>query len=328
MRAKLNLVIRLSIGIGLIVAICWSIDLNVVVETLVSLDPGWFLMLCFAAIFIKILKSYKWWLLLCARDISISPVQSTRLYFEGNILGALTPGGVGSDIYRLASLSGFQKHNDVISTLMIERFIGYMLLGMIAVITLPLSAKYIEASTYSALWSVVILFILSGSALLVLLQLNCVKKYIDNILIPRIPLVGKVKNLFSTLYEFRHHGFLLMFFIMLTALEILMLVIISYTAARSLDIFIPFLFLLPVIPLMQFIIRLPVSFQALGVQEGLYVYILVAAGFSASDGLSVSILLRIVEVILIFLPGILMLSTRSKAPKIAPANHQKTRDYD
>lgn len=328
MRTKLNLVIRLFVAVILIMAICWSIDLNTVVATLTSLDPKWFFMLCIAAIFIKILKSYKWWLLLRARDISISPVRSTRLYFEGNIIGALTPGGVGSDIYRMAALSDFQKHKVVISTLMVERFIGYAVLGIIAVISLPFSAKYIEASAYSSLWYVIGFFILSGSTLLVLLQLNYVQKYIDNFLIPRFHFIGKVKSLFLTFHEFRHHGFLLILFTTLTALEILILVVISFTAARSLGIAIPFLFLLPVIPLMQFLIRLPVSFQALGIQEGLYVYILVVAGYSASDGFSISILLRIVEVMLIFLPGILMLLIRSNVTTAAPANARKTRDCD
>lgn len=326
MRPKLILFLRMSIGVGLIAAILASIDLSEVASTLTSLDPKWFLILCVLAIFLRVLKSYKWWLLLCARDISISAWQSTRLYFEGNIIGTLTPAGVGSDFYRFAALSNFQKHKDVISTLVIERLIGYTILVATVVLALPFSTNYIESKTYYALWGVIGFVFFFGCILLLVLQLKLVNEYVSNVLIPKFPLLARVKNLISACLEYRHRGSLLMSFAILTALEILVLVIISYAAVRSLRLDISFLFLLAVIPLMQLLIRLPISFQALGIQEGLYIYLLIIAGFTAADGLSVSIILRIVEVMLILLPGVLLLSTRSKVPRTHAKDARKTGD--
>ena len=96
MKAKLILLVRATVGIGLIAVILASIDLGEVVSTLTSLDPRWLLVLCVLAVLSRVLKSYKWWLLLRARDISISPWQAIRLYFEGSIMGAFTPGGLST----------------------------------------------------------------------------------------------------------------------------------------------------------------------------------------------------------------------------------------
>ncbi|MEN8205338.1 MAG: lysylphosphatidylglycerol synthase transmembrane domain-containing protein [Pseudomonadota bacterium] len=310
MHNNLKLLLRLSLGIGILLALCWSVDLKAVAANLTNLNVLWFVWLCLLAVLIKILKAYKWWLLLRARELDVSAWQSTRLYFAGYLVGALTPAGVGSDIYRTSALSNFQKNNDVVSTLLLERLIGYAVLAAAAVLSMPFSARYLDPVVFSVIWTVVVIALLLACLLLVLLRSGLFDSLIRYVL-ARMNLADKFSNLWSAFSEFRHHKGLLTLFTLLTGFEILILVLISYTAARALGIHAPFIYLLSLIPLMQFLIRLPISFQALGIQEGLYVYVFVAAGYPASDGLSVSILLRAVEIILVFLPGLIMLVSRS-----------------
>lgn len=52
---------------------------------------------------------------------------------------------------------------------------------------------------------------------------------------------------------------------------------------------------------------IPISFQGIGVLEGLFAYFLSAGGFSATDGLAIAFLLRLAEVVLGFLPATIML---------------------
>ena len=308
---KLKLVLRLTIGMGILLALCWTLDVNAVAANLVALDMAWFVWLCLLAILIKVLKAFKWWLLLRARDLPISAWQTTRLYFVGNLVGALTPAGLGSDVYRAAALSDFQQSNDVISTLMIERLIGFAVLAMAAVICIPFSAEFLDPVVLSVWWK----FVLAGLLLICvfagLLSSGLFDHWIKGVP-SRFNIIDEVRKLLSAFYSFRAHKGLLGLFTVLTGIEILILVLISYTAAWALRIDVPFLYFLAVVPLIQFLIRLPISIQVLGIQEGLYVYMFLAAGFPKSDGLSVSFLLRIVEILLIFLPGLAMMISRSR----------------
>lgn len=311
MRDNLKLLLRLTIGMGILLALCWTLDLNAVAANLAALDMAWFVWLCLLAILLKVLKASKWWLLLRARDLPISAWQATRLYFVGNLVGALTPAGLGSDVYRTAALSEFQQSNDVISTLMIERFIGFAVLATAAVIGIPFSAEFLDPVVFSVLWKVVFAGLLLFCVFAGLLRSGLIDRLIKGVP-SRFNTIDELRKLLSAFYSFRTHKGLLGLFTMLTGFEILILVLISYSAAWALGIDIPFLYLLAVVPLMQFLIRLPISFQALGIQEGLYVYMFLAAGFPESDGLSVSFLLRIVEILLIFLPALAMMISRSR----------------
>jgi len=311
MHNNLKLLLRLGIGIGILLALCWSVDLKAVTTNLAALDARWFVWLCLLAVLIKVLKAYKWWLLLRARELDVSAWQSTRLYFVGYLVGALTPAGVGSDIYRTTALSEFQKNNDVVATLLLERLIGYAVLAAIAILSMPFSAKFLDPVVFSILWTIVVVALLLACLLFVLLRSGLFNDLIRYLLV-RINLADKFRNLASAFSEFRHHKGLLALFTLLTGFEIMILILITFTAARALDINIPFIYLLSVVPLMQFLIRLPISFQSLGIQEGLYIYIFIAAGYPASDGLSVSILLRMVEILLIFLPALAMLVSRTR----------------
>ena len=308
---KLKLVLRLTIGMGILLALCWTLDVNAVAANLVALDMAWFVWLCLLAILIKVLKAFKWWLLLRARDLPISAWQTTRLYFVGNLVGALTPAGLGSDVYRTVALSDFQQSNDVISTLMVERLIGFAVLAMAAVICIPFSAEFLDPVVLSVWWKVVLAGLLLICVFAGLLSSGLFDHWIKGVP-SRFNIIDEVRKLLSAFYSFRAHKGLLGLFTVLTGIEILILVLISYTAAWALRIDVPFLYFLAVVPLIQFLIRLPISIQVLGIQEGLYVYMFLAAGFPKSDGLSVSFLLRIVEILLIFLPGLAMMISRSR----------------
>jgi len=194
---------------------------------------------------------------------------------------------------------------------MIERLIGFAVLAMAAVICIPFSAEFLDPVVLSVWWK----FVLAGLLLICvfagLLSSGLFDHWIKGVP-SRFNIIDEVRKLLSAFYSFRAHKGLLGLFTVLTGIEILILVLISYTAAWALRIDVPFLYFLAVVPLIQFLIRLPISIQVLGIQEGLYVYMFLAAGFPKSDGLSVSFLLRIVEILLIFLPGLAMMISRSR----------------
>jgi uncharacterized membrane protein YbhN (UPF0104 family) len=248
-------------------------------------------------------------LLLRARSILLSLWQSTRLYLVGSLVGTFVPGGIGVDVYRIAALSTFKKNRLVISAVLLERIIGLVIISIFALLTLPFSMKHIGMNSMSIVWAIIAVTVVTIITLFILLQPEIVRRVNNRFsFLLRFRWWSELYNLCLTFAEYRSHLGALLTFIMLTVLELVIIIFINFLAARSLAIDISFFYLICVIPLIQILIRLPISIQAVGIQEGLYVYFLVAAGFSASDGFSVSILLRVAEAILVFLPAAIILS--------------------
>ncbi len=65
------------------------------------------------------------------------------------------------------------------------------------------------------------------------------------------------------------------------------------------------------VPLVHIVARLPITFQGIGVIEGLLAYMLRAAGFPSADGVALGLLLRLLEMLVLFAPAALMLSLGS-----------------
>ena len=252
--------------------------------------------------------AYKWNLLLRAHWISISVWEATRLYFVGSLLGTFTPGGIGAEAYRVTALSRFRKTPIVISTIVLERFIGAAVLSIFAAIGLPVSIKYTGTGSTSLVW-----IIISGSTLVVLGVLVSLRPSIVKGIARHLPyfsrfrFAGRLRDFYQTYAEIRTHWHTLSAFTVLTVLEVITVCSLPYLAAKSLDIDISFGYLMCTMPLLQILLRLPVSIHRIGLQEGLFAYLFVTAGFSATDGLSISILLRLVALFLGYMPAGLML---------------------
>lgn len=307
-RRRLFLFLRFLIGVSVLIAVLWSIDLDGVASRFLSLRPGMGLLLCFTAVLGRVLMAYKWNLLLSARGISISVWQATRLYLVGHLLGAFTPGAIGADAYRVVALYPFRKTQIVLSTVFLERFIGLAVIALFAVVGLPVSARYLGAESKWFVWVIV------GGAVLATLGvvLSLTPAFVRNV-VPRIPYLSKsgifraVGEFYHTYAESRTYWRTLVAFGVLTAVEVVLTIVVIHLSAVSLGIGVSFGYLLAVMPLQYILLRLPISFQGIGVQEGLFAYFLVSAGFTAADGLAMSLVLRAVELIFIFLPAALLM---------------------
>jgi len=302
------ILIRSALGFGILAFVFWSIDLRAVVTKFIYIRPTLAFALCFTAIMDRVLMAYKWNLLLRARRISLSLWQAIHLYFVGNLLGTFTPGAIGADAYRISALSRFHKNQVTASTVILERLIGLAVIATFALVALPISAQYIGKGAKSIVWTIMALAILVIIAVLISLRPSIVERIARRFpYMSRISIAKRLRDFYLTYAESRSHSRALLAFTLLTAFEVILLVGISYLAARSLVVNVSFGYFLCIIPLLHILIRLPVSFQGIGIQEGLFAYFLMAGGFSAADGLSISLLLRMAEMISVFLPGAVLL---------------------
>ena len=156
---------RIAIGLSLLVVLAWYLDLPTLLESFSAVDPLMVAGLCFASWLDRVLMAYKWNILLAARGVCIPTWHAIRLYVIGNLVGTVTPGGLGSDAYRVAALSSRHSTEVILSSVFLERLLGLAVIGSIAALLLPFSAAYFQAD------SMMVMAIVCGGALLTVLAI-------------------------------------------------------------------------------------------------------------------------------------------------------------
>lgn len=307
-RVTLTFVVRALIGLVFLAVVLASIDLNRVFGAFASIHPVVASFVCAVSVIERMLMAYKWNLLLRARGIYVSVWQAIRLCFVGHLTGALTPGGLGGDAYRIAALWRFRKTADVVSTIVLERLVGLAVLSVVIAIMLPISIRYLGVGSSRLAIAIVVGAVVA--VVIVLLSLR--RSFIEGIarqipFISRLRILTRVRDFYEVYAESRHHPLTLIAFSLLAVIQIVAQVCVAYLAARSLGIEISFTYLLAVIPLALGAMRLPISIQGIGVLEGLLAYFFHLGGYSAEDGVSVALLTRAVGILGSYLPAAIMM---------------------
>ncbi len=113
----------------------------------------------------------------------------------------------------------------------------------------------------------------------------------------------RLRGFVATLRQYRQFPGTLLVFALATLLEVLSYFVINYLAARALGLPVSLVFFLFSMPLVHLLLRIPISIQGIGVQEGCFVYVLMQHGFTVTEGLSVSVVQRALEWLVAIVPG-------------------------
>jgi uncharacterized protein (TIRG00374 family) len=302
--------LRLGLGLGLLAIAVGSADPGAVWQTLLSLD-GW-LALAALALYVgdRALMAYKWDVLLRARSIGIGFLTALRLYLVSGLISTVTPGGIGGDVYRVVALSGFRAKTAVAATVVVERLLGVVVMGLFTLATLPAAAGYFGLTSSAAAWTVVALVAGSLGAFLLPLRPGAAEWLWQRVPLLRMERIRAKLDLFLAAYRQpgAHSGTAA--FVALTVLDLLVMIAVDLVAARALGITAPWLFFVVTTPAIQFLGRLPVTVGGLGVQEGLYVLALVQAGFPPEAGVAFALFRRVIPLCVAQLPAALLLWLR------------------
>jgi len=321
--------VRVVVGVGLLALVGWFLDIPRLLDSFSSIDPLLAVGLCLASGIDRVLMAYKWNLLLAARDIRIPMWQAVRVYVVGNLVGTVTPGGLGSDGYRVVALSSRHKAEIVLSSVFLERLIGLAVIGTLAAIMLPFSAHYFQAD------STMVIGVVVGGALLavVAVPLSLQTHFVEGIarrvpFLPRLKVAKYFRHLYRAYAESRLHVGTLVMFTVLTLVEVVFRVFLSFLAAWSLEVPVSFGFMFCMMPMVFILGRLPISIQGLGVQEGLFAYTMVLGGFAAEEGVAIVFLLRAAGWIAMALPAIVLMWLSPKpGPTVPPSKEEISRPH-
>jgi uncharacterized protein (TIRG00374 family) len=293
--------LKVLLSLGLLGVVLYFVDFREVVSVLVNLNP-WYL-LAFATLFYldRALMAYKWSLLLQALNVRVPFSILLKIYSVAPLVGMVLPATIGGDAFRVYSLARYKvSARSVLTSIIVERMIGFVAMLLLAGFGLGL-AFYLMRDRWAQFaglgW---VLLLLPGLVLVLLLLMRVARSQrIMGIAIwlSRYPILRKLHTLYAQFWEFRNYRRAIAVTSAWTFLEQLAPIAGNFLLIKALHIDVSLLELVAIVPLIVLSIRMPISFEGIGMQEGLYVGLLALVGISSAEALLLSAATRVMSVL-------------------------------
>jgi len=262
----------------------------------------------------RAVMAHKWNLLLRARKIFISFFEALRLFLVGNLIGLVTPGGVGLDVYRVVAMRDKASKVDIVAISLLERVIGLMAIVVCVLIALPYSIERMPLEHGAWKWLTVacaVSLVLAGVALSSRFSQPLIQRLGARLSNSPMRVAIDLAKSFS---ESTSSHRVLAKFSAWTLVEVLIMVSVVYFCARAVGAQLPFSFFAVVVPITLLLSRLPISFDGVGVSESAYVMAFQAAGYPGETGLGVGLLVRAIRLAVAQIPAALMMMSGRERP--------------
>jgi len=285
MRDKLFNLLKIGISLGLLLLLLWKVGWRETWETLRSSDFRYLLAAWGLYLFSMVLRAYRWKVLLLIQKLRAPLSKLISLYFIGTFFNTVLPTGFGGDVVRMYELSKHSSQStESISTVLVDRLCGFLVLFGMASVALIFSYRLIPPIVRV---TVIVITLISILGVWMALNRSLWKR------LQRLPLLGwllekrRVQEFYVSVQAYRTYAISKALLASL-AFNILLMVL-NYLVALALGIRISPWYFLVFIPIISFLLALPVSFSGLGVREGGYVLLFRQAGVSDSLALGMSL---------------------------------------
>lgn len=301
MRDRIVNVLKIGISLALLLLLVWKIGWRETWETLRQADARYLLAAWSLYLFSMVLRAYRWKVLLEIQKLEAPLSRLTSLYFIGTFFNTVLPTGFGGDVVRMYELSKDSRHGtESVSTVLVDRLTGFVILFIMAFLALPFSYRIIPPLVGAAIVAITVLTLLGVG----LAANDGVWEWLA-----RLPLLGsflgtiRVQQFRVSIAAYRTRGITKALLASL-AFNILLMVF-NYLVALALGIRVSPWYFLVFIPIISFLLTLPVSFSGLGVREGGYVLLFGQAGVPHSLALGMSLCVYFMTVATGLLGGLL-----------------------
>ena len=268
-------------------------------EELFSLVRSISIPLLFCSLFVSFLlnfsSAYKWFLLLRSRRIEISLFKAWSLYMVGIFFSLMLPTSMGGDLIRIHELGKLTgKRAAAAASVFIERFSGMVVLFFLTIIALFLQSELLSVAWMSI--SVVLAVAASGLIIWMIVD-ERPYSFVSDLLSKRLSFLSgilkKVDKIHSAVLEYRDDRQALFVALLNSLLFNLLAVVNVYVTALAFSRDVQFIELLVAVPLIMFIMNLPVSIGGLGLMEFAFLFIFELLGYGGGVALSTALLMRL-----------------------------------
>ena len=290
-------ILQLLLSLALLAWLVSRVGLDEIASVLTGIDWAWYLPAFLLFLFNLLLRTYRWYTLLSALSDRAPFWELFYLYFLGFFFNNFIPSGFGGDIVKVVSLR--QEHGqgvEALSSVVMDRLTGLMGSSLIALVVLLwngtrvwLGQSSADLSLPPALWASVALVSLGTPLGFAFVRWGDPLGLLSSLLpfARRFTADARVQRLVGTvqLYPLSTLGRAL-----LTSLPFTLgLVFIQYSIARALAVELPFYLFLLFVPIISIINLLPLSFNGLGMREGVYQLLFVPVGVPGASAIGMSL---------------------------------------
>jgi len=247
------------------------------------------------SLLLNLSSAYKWYLLLRSRNVAVTFFRSWALYMIGIFFSLFLPTSMGGDLIRIHELGKMTgKRAEAAASVFIERFSGMVILFLLTIVALLMQRQLL-----SVVWmSVSLLFAVAASiALIWMIVDERPYRFLTKILSNRSGLLdkilGKLDSIHGAVVEYRDDKSALLIALLNTFLFYFLAVLNVYVTALAFSAEVQFTELLVAVPLIMFIMNLPISIGGIGLMEFAFVFIFELSGYSGALALSTALLMRV-----------------------------------
>lgn len=313
MKSKTRIILlKLFVTIGLFYIIFTLVDVYAVVKAFSELN--WFWVPGIVAIYLLriALHTARWKILLLDHGVDVSNWILLERNWIGRFLSNFLPGRMGGDIYRIfGRMDVAVDKSKLASSVFLDR-----LIGIIALLTYVCVAAAFQTSVVMKT-GLGIMIVVSALGILLVAPwfLTHAPKHWLLKVTDRLP-DGKVKKVVSSLVNALIEGtqkkstIVYAFFISL--IFHLLGAVASYFSLRAMGFEIPLITVILIIPLVNLIAQIPISFNGLGLREGAFTLLFTTLGVPPAVSIGAALVDRIVAVLMSLIGGMMYYSKLSK----------------
>jgi uncharacterized protein (TIRG00374 family) len=291
-RKKLLGLSQIALSLLLLVWLFSRVSLQEVVQTLANIHWGWYALAFLLFQLNVIIRAYRWYVLLRALNDEPKFGYLAYLYYIGFFANNFIPSGFGGDLVKVVSLR--QSHGrgaEALSSVMMERVTGLVGSSIIALVALlwNLAVHALTLDLPWFLWALIVVTALGiPVAFFVARWFNPIATL--NRIYPQtssLPFYSKFENLVNTIHRYPMRA--LASALLISLPFTLNLILVQMTIAWALGIHLPFRIFALFVPIIAIINLLPITFNGLGLREGIYTFLFVPVGVPAATAVSMSL---------------------------------------
>jgi uncharacterized protein (TIRG00374 family) len=291
-RRLLGSALKIIVSVALLIVVLRQVGWQKVWQTLRSVRLPYLIIVAFALALLGIgVRAYRWKVLLDALGIHMSLARLTSLYFVGTFFSDFLPTGVGGDVVRAYEVAQQTKNGAAaVGTVLVDRATGLLTLFLMAAVAL-LFEYHLVGSQVVVLILVLTMASWGGSILLMR------GDWLERLGLMRW--VGKVRQVHEVYQAVHACGSRAIAVALGVSFVLnLLLIAINCVIALSLGVQISLWYFLLFVPIISFLLMLPVSLSGWGVCEGGYIYLFAQAGVAAPVALTMSLLVQSLQLAL------------------------------
>lgn len=291
-RKKLIGLSQIGLSLVLLIWLLSRVGFDEVVETLSNIHWGWYALAFLLFQLNVVIRAYRWYVLLRALNDEPKFGYLTYLYYIGFFANNFIPSGFGGDLVKVVSLRQSHGHGaEALSSVMMERVTGLVGSSLIALIALLWNLS-VHAATLDLPWFLWVLILVTAIGIPLAFFFarwsNPIK--ILNRYYPKatsLPFYTKIENLVNTIHRYPLKALVTSLLISLPFT--LNLILVQITIAWALGVHLPFRIFALYVPIIAIINLLPITFNGLGLREGIYTFLFVPIGVPAATAVSMSL---------------------------------------